>query len=84
MVHQYYQSRVIDEFVLKGNTGTLKCLIPSFVADFVQVTEWVSDDGSTFSVLMSNDVSNYGKCLFNHFLILAMKGLRLNDSALLF
>ncbi|RZC32102.1 I-set domain containing protein, partial [Asbolus verrucosus] len=45
VVKQFYQSRVIDEFVLKGNTGILKCLVPSFVTDFVQVEAWVADDG---------------------------------------
>lgn len=45
MVHQFYQTRVIDEFVLRGNTAVLKCLVPSFVADFVEVIEWLTDDG---------------------------------------
>lgn len=45
---QFYQSRVIDEFVLKGNTGILKCLVPSFVTDFVQVDAWVADDGIVY------------------------------------
>ncbi|KAJ9598740.1 hypothetical protein L9F63_026727, partial [Diploptera punctata] len=57
VVHQFYQTRVIDEFVLRGNTATLKCLIPSFVADFVQVVEWVTDDGS-FSTA-PNSITNY-------------------------
>lgn len=47
VVQQFYQSRVIDEFVLRGNTGILKCLVPSFVTDFVQVEAWISDDGKT-------------------------------------
>lgn len=63
VVHQFYQTRVIDEFVLRGNTGVLKCLIPSFVADFVQVLEWISDDNESYSTLLSNDVVNYGKVL---------------------
>ncbi|XP_052129300.1 cell adhesion molecule Dscam2-like isoform X2 [Frankliniella occidentalis] len=53
VVHQFYQTRVIDEFVLRGNAATLKCLVPSFVADFVQVTGWVADDGASFAP--SND-----------------------------
>lgn len=48
MVHQFYQSRVSDEFVLRGNAGILKCLIPSFVTDFIEVDAWVSNDGETF------------------------------------
>ncbi|XP_064216068.1 Down syndrome cell adhesion molecule isoform X5 [Tribolium castaneum] len=49
VVKQFYQSRVIDEFVLKGNTGILKCLVPSFVTDFVQVEAWLADDGTVFA-----------------------------------
>lgn len=46
MVHQYYQTRVIDEFVLRGNAATLKCNLPSFISDFVFVEAWISDDGT--------------------------------------
>ncbi|XP_017784824.1 PREDICTED: Down syndrome cell adhesion molecule-like protein Dscam2 isoform X11 [Nicrophorus vespilloides] len=49
VVQQFYQSRVIDEFVLRGNTGILKCLVPSFVTDFVAIEAWIGDDGSTFT-----------------------------------
>lgn len=33
-----------DEFVLKGNTAILKCIVPSFVADFVHVVAWIMDN----------------------------------------
>lgn len=46
MVQQFYQTRVIDEYVLLGNSVVLKCLVPSFVADFVQVVGWVDDNGN--------------------------------------
>lgn len=46
MVNQLYQTRVIDEYVLLGNSVVLKCLVPSFVADFVQVLGWVDDSGN--------------------------------------
>ncbi|KAK6641870.1 hypothetical protein RUM44_013588 [Polyplax serrata] len=48
VVQQFYQSRVSDEFVLRGNTAILKCQIPSFVADYIEVVAWVSDEGDTF------------------------------------
>lgn len=35
-----------DEYVLLGNAGLLRCLIPSFVSDFVIVDTWVGDDGT--------------------------------------
>lgn len=47
-MQQFYQSRVIDEFVLRGNTGILKCLVPSFVTDFVIIEAWIAEDGTTF------------------------------------
>ncbi|KAK0156909.1 hypothetical protein PV327_011536, partial [Microctonus hyperodae] len=47
-VQQFYESRVIDEFVLRGNTAILKCLLPSFVGDFVDVVEWLADDGTSY------------------------------------
>ena len=61
VVQQFYQTRVIDEFVLRGNAATVKCLIPSFVADFVQVVEWVTDGGS-FSASASNTDYGNKKC----------------------
>ncbi|KOB76283.1 Dscam [Operophtera brumata] len=44
VVHQNYEPRVIDEDVLRGNSVIVKCSIPSFVADYVQVVEWVAND----------------------------------------
>lgn len=34
----------MDESVLRGNAGILKCHIPSFVADFVSVSAWIQDE----------------------------------------
>ena len=34
---------------MRGNSAIIKCLIPSFVADFVQVVAWIDDDGKEFS-----------------------------------
>lgn len=34
----------MDESVLRGNAGILKCHIPSFVADFVTVSAWIEDE----------------------------------------
>lgn len=48
VVAQPYETRVSDEFVIRGNAAILKCSIPSFVADFVTVQAWVTDDGMTY------------------------------------
>ncbi|XP_065155482.1 cell adhesion molecule Dscam1 isoform X12 [Atheta coriaria] len=59
VVQQFYQSRVIDEFVLRGNTGILKCLVPSFVTDFVIIEAWIAEDGTTFKY--DPDISSKSK-----------------------
>lgn len=41
---QAYSVNVMDEHVLRGNTGILKCHIPSFVADYVFVSAWIEDE----------------------------------------
>ncbi|KZS21906.1 putative Down Syndrome cell adhesion molecule protein 1 [Daphnia magna] len=46
VVSQSYQVHVHDEYVLLGNAGLLRCLIPSFVSDFVIVDTWVGGDGT--------------------------------------
>nr|XP_027238254.1 Down syndrome cell adhesion molecule-like protein Dscam2 [Penaeus vannamei] len=46
VVPQLYSAEVLTEYVIRGNSAILKCNIPSFVADFVSVQAWVSDDGS--------------------------------------
>ena len=38
----------MDESVLKGNSAILKCVIPSFVGDFVSVEAWVDADGRNY------------------------------------
>lgn len=48
MVHQYYQSEVNNEYVIRGNAAILKCSIPSFVTEFVQVIGWQDDQGNSF------------------------------------
>uniref|UniRef100_A0AAR5PMB0 Down syndrome cell adhesion molecule-like protein Dscam2 n=1 Tax=Dendroctonus ponderosae TaxID=77166 RepID=A0AAR5PMB0_DENPD len=58
VVKQFYETRVTDEFVLKGNTGILKCIVPSFVTDFVQVEAWVADDDSATYLYNPKEKSN--------------------------
>lgn len=37
-----------NEYIMRGNSAIIKCLIPSFVADFVQVVAWINDEGEEF------------------------------------
>ncbi|XP_026814896.1 Down syndrome cell adhesion molecule-like protein Dscam2 isoform X47 [Rhopalosiphum maidis] len=50
VVNQLYTVNVMDESILRGNTAILKCHIPSFVADYVFVSSWTSDDGDEYSI----------------------------------
>ncbi|KFB35461.1 AGAP010884-PA-like protein [Anopheles sinensis] len=42
VVSQYYEVDVNKEHVILGNSAIFKCLIPSFVADFVDVVSWTT------------------------------------------
>lgn len=44
VVPQSYSVNVMDEHVLRGNAGIVKCHIPSFVIDFVYTEAWILDD----------------------------------------
>uniref|UniRef100_A0A336KT05 CSON014681 protein n=1 Tax=Culicoides sonorensis TaxID=179676 RepID=A0A336KT05_CULSO len=45
---QYYDTDVIKEFAIRGNSVVMKCQIPSFVQDFVNVVSWHTDQNETF------------------------------------
>ncbi|KAG1678832.1 Down syndrome cell adhesion molecule-like protein 1 [Nymphon striatum] len=55
-VEQHYQVQVYNDYVIRGNTGVLKCQIPSYVKDYVSVTSWMRDDG-----LQIEDATNSGE-----------------------
>lgn len=59
VVSQFYESQVYDEYVIKGNAAVLKCNIPSFVSDHVEIVEWVDSNGEHYT----KDENSYGKCL---------------------
>ncbi|KAF6210674.1 hypothetical protein GE061_013781 [Apolygus lucorum] len=58
VVDQEYDTRVIDEYVLRGNSAILKCLVPSFVSDFIQVIEWTSSDDQSYTITNFQRVVN--------------------------
>lgn len=59
VVSQFYVTEAENEYVIRGNAAIMKCKIPSFVADFVQIDSWVADDGK---VLKYGD-GNSGTCI---------------------
>lgn len=48
--------------MLHGNTGILKCHIPSFVADFVSVDGWLNADDEDVLASVDNSVGIFSKC----------------------
>lgn len=46
VINQHYQPEILTEYVIRGNSGILKCSIPSFVSDFVRVESWIDEEGN--------------------------------------
>lgn len=38
-----------DEYVIKGNAAVLKCNIPSFIIDHLEVIEWIDSNGAQYN-----------------------------------
>ncbi len=64
VVNQKYEAEILTEYVINGNAGILKCNIPSFVADFVQVESWIRDDGVLYKNAENDD---FGRMKFRPF-----------------
>ena len=43
--HQY-KTGVSEEYVIVGNDAIVKCNIPSFVSDFVDIDSWVDSEAN--------------------------------------
>lgn len=37
-------------YVIKGNTAIFKCIVPSFVADYVSIVSWEDTFGNKYSI----------------------------------
>ncbi|XP_053612857.1 cell adhesion molecule Dscam1 isoform X41 [Plodia interpunctella] len=48
-VTQHYDTDVNKEYVIMGNSIVLKCQVPSFVADFIEVLSWHTDENEDFT-----------------------------------
>lgn len=42
---------------MRGNAAILKCTIPSFVADFVNVEAWLDEDGLEYAPSLPSNFS---------------------------
>ncbi|CAH2076517.1 unnamed protein product, partial [Iphiclides podalirius] len=54
VVSQYYVTEAENEYVIRGNAAIVRCKIPSFVSDFVQVEAWIMDDGLILTMNHTN------------------------------
>ena len=73
VVSQDYQTELVNEHVILGNDALFKCLIPSFVSDFVVVEAWIDNEAQAFY-----PSSKYGKlasCLFKQIFPLNFRSL---------
>ena len=48
VVSQSYNSGAHEVYVILGNSALVKCEIPSFVADFVTVVNWIDSEGNEY------------------------------------
>ena len=55
-VSQEFETDSDKEYVIVGNSGVLRCEVPSFVADYITVQSWVDSDGATY--FPSDDYGN--------------------------
>lgn len=49
-----------NEYVIRGNYALVKCKIPSFVADFVNIMSWVDNTNNIY-----RPGNNFGKWFIN-------------------
>ena len=57
MVSQDYVTRVHEIDVILGNSGLLKCEIPSFVIDFVSVINWLDNQGEEYFMSQNTGIT---------------------------
>lgn len=55
VVSQAYSVHLVEENVLRGNAAIIKCLIPSFVTEYVSVSSWIMSEGEVETEIKLND-----------------------------
>jgi len=59
VVTQFYDTDVNKAYVIRGNSVIMKCETPSYVADFLTVISWHTDNGDVFYPGNNNGISFY-------------------------
>ena len=57
VVNQNYMTEATNEYVISGNSALMRCVIPSFVSDFISLQNWQDDKGN---IMVANS-NNYGR-----------------------
>ena len=57
VVNQNYMTEATNEYVIMGNSALMRCVIPSFVSDFISLQNWQDEKGN----IMVADNNNYGR-----------------------
>jgi hypothetical protein len=52
---QDYDTDINKEYVIKGNAAILKCVLPSYLSDYLEIISWKVDDEE-----MNYNEKNYG------------------------
>lgn len=58
VVSQAYAVNLMEEYVLRGNSAILKCHIPSFVSEYVNVISWIISEGEEEIDIKLDSASN--------------------------
>jgi len=60
---QEYETYVNQAHVIRGNDVIVKCDIPSFVTDFVQVVSWQDNEENAFQANSVNSQGNHSNSI---------------------
>lgn len=63
--NQFIQLEVLDELVVEGNSALLKCLIPSYAQEYLQVVDWIEYPSENLLSFQSTTLANANH-LFAH------------------
>jgi hypothetical protein len=57
-VVQTYETRAGDVFVIIGNDALVKCSVPSYAADFMEIVGWVTNEDYEITNLVDGNQNN--------------------------
>lgn len=85
VVSQAYTVNLVEENVLRGNSAIIKCLIPSFVTEYVSVATWIISEGDKEVEISINDFvdvqGTYNELIILHLIVLSLPILKLWQSS---